>query len=124
MTCKDCIHYDVCGFHIDEETSMTVNECGYGFKHKDRYTILPVYIGQTVWTINKWHYFKKVTLHEGRVSMLQQKADKSWKVRISGSYGGDGDYTLDDFNFTVFTDLWAAEAELLRVTEEYQNANE
>ena len=26
--CKDCIHYDVCQYHIDEETKMTVNECG------------------------------------------------------------------------------------------------
>lgn len=28
MACKDCIHYDVCQYHIDEETKMTVNECG------------------------------------------------------------------------------------------------
>ena len=33
MTCKDCIHYDVCQFHIDEETKMTVNECE-NFKNK------------------------------------------------------------------------------------------
>lgn len=29
-TCKkDCIHYEVCNYHIDEETDMTVNECGH-----------------------------------------------------------------------------------------------
>ena len=28
MTCKDCIHYDVCHYHIDEETDMTITECG------------------------------------------------------------------------------------------------
>ena len=33
MTCKDCIHYDVCQYHIDEETEMTVNECDH-FKNK------------------------------------------------------------------------------------------
>ena len=27
-TCKECMHYDVCQYHIDEETKMTVNECG------------------------------------------------------------------------------------------------
>ncbi|MBQ8301188.1 MAG: hypothetical protein IJX57_04410 [Clostridia bacterium] len=32
MTCKDCIHYDVCQFHIDEETEMTVAECSH-FKY-------------------------------------------------------------------------------------------
>lgn len=33
MSCKDCIHYDVCQFHITEETKMTVNECE-NFKNK------------------------------------------------------------------------------------------
>lgn len=33
MTCKDCIHYEVCQYHITEETEMTVNECGK-FKNK------------------------------------------------------------------------------------------
>ena len=34
MTCKEsCIHYDVCQYHIDEETDMTVAECGK-FKNK------------------------------------------------------------------------------------------
>ena len=27
-TCKDCVHYDVCHYHIDEETDMTITECG------------------------------------------------------------------------------------------------
>lgn len=35
-TCKDCIHYEVCQYHIDEETKMTVNEC-FDFKDKSRY---------------------------------------------------------------------------------------
>ena len=33
MTCRDCIHYEVCQYHIDEETKMTINECGR-FKNK------------------------------------------------------------------------------------------
>jgi hypothetical protein len=36
-TCKDCIHYDVCQFHIDEETKMTVKDCGGFFKNKADY---------------------------------------------------------------------------------------
>lgn len=27
MTCKDCIHYNVCNYHIDEETPFEVTEC-------------------------------------------------------------------------------------------------
>ena len=34
-TCKDCIHYDCCHYHITEETSMTIEECSTGFLDKD-----------------------------------------------------------------------------------------
>lgn len=36
MTCKDCVHYEVCQYHIDEETDMTVTESGK-FKNKADY---------------------------------------------------------------------------------------
>ena len=36
MTCRDCIHYDICNYHIDEETAMTIEECGK-FKNKADY---------------------------------------------------------------------------------------
>ena len=39
-SCKDCLHYDVCQFHIDEETKMTVNECEH-FKDRNRFVELP-----------------------------------------------------------------------------------
>lgn len=26
-SCKDCLHYEVCNYHICEETDMTVAEC-------------------------------------------------------------------------------------------------
>ena len=49
--CNDCIHYDVCAYHITEETDMTVQECALGFKDKARYIELPVNVGDVVyWT--------------------------------------------------------------------------
>lgn len=51
MTCKACLCYDACHYHIDEETTMTVNECSTGFKHKDEYIHLPVYVGKPVWRV-------------------------------------------------------------------------
>lgn len=36
MTCQDCIHFDVCGYHITELTPKTVNECNH-FKPKSRF---------------------------------------------------------------------------------------
>lgn len=29
--CKDCFHYECCGYHITEETDMSVNECANTF---------------------------------------------------------------------------------------------
>lgn len=42
----------------------------------------PCYIGQDIWHITK-HYDGRVEIGKGKISMLQQKADKSWKVRIT-----------------------------------------
>ena len=50
MTCKDCIHYEVCQFHIDEETKMTVAECS-NFKDKSKYIELPCKIGSKVYIV-------------------------------------------------------------------------
>ena len=35
--CNDCIHYEVCAYHVTEETDMTVQECELGFKDKASY---------------------------------------------------------------------------------------
>ena len=108
-TCKDCLCYNACQFHIDEETSMTVNECGHGFKHKDQYVKLPAYVGQKVWLVQTY-WGNKVEVHEGKVSMLQQKADKSWKFRVSDR-GSVIDCTLDDIGSYAFFTLEEAEEE-------------
>ena len=101
MICKNCIHYDVCQYHIDEETNMTVNECSHEFKHKDQYTILPAYVGQPVWYISRW-WNGTAEIREGKVSMLQQKVDKTWKIRISMG-GSVSDYKVEDFGTRIYT---------------------
>lgn len=110
MICKNCIHYDVCQYHIDEETTMTVNECSHGFKHKDQYVKLPAYVDQPVWLIwRSWN--NEAEIHEGKISMLQQKADKSWKIRISCN-GSVSDYKVTDFGESVYVTFEAAEKAL------------
>jgi hypothetical protein len=108
LICKNCIHYDVCGYHIDEETTMTVNECPHEFKHKEQYIKLPAYIGQSIFVLNSKHRYidSKFTLvdwevQEGKVSMIQQKADKSWKFRATIN-SSVGDYTLDEVGKYIF----------------------
>jgi hypothetical protein len=115
----------VCGYHIDEETPiLTVNECPHGFKHKDQYVELPAYIGQPVFAVHTKHKFIDnefvvvgYELREGKVSMIQQKADKSWKFRITMN-SSVCDYTVDEIGKTIFfseaeatelRDKWAKE---------------
>jgi hypothetical protein len=100
MKCKNCLHYDVCHYHIDEETDMTVNECPHEFKHKDQYVKLPVYIGQPVWTLYR-RYGGKWELQEGKVSMVTLKSDKTWKFRVSEN-SSVIDRSLKDIGDPVF----------------------
>lgn len=111
MICKNCIHYDVCQYHIDEETDMTVNECSHEFKHKDQYTRLPAFIGQRVWLLDTW--YSKCEICEGKVSMLQQKADKSWKLRISYN-GSVCDYVEEDIGKILFFNPIDAEVAVIK----------
>lgn len=110
-TCKDCIHYEVCQYHIDEETAMTVNECPHGFLHKDQLVKLPAYVGQSVWVVRTTYKYEDnqfketgAEVREGKVSMLQQKADKSWKIRVTENRSVS-DYKAEDFGVTLFTSL-------------------
>lgn len=118
MICKNCIHYDICQYHIDEETDMTVNECSHEFKHKEQYVKLPAFVGQKVWIINRW--LSKCEICEGKVSMLQQKADKSWKIRVSIT-GSVQDYTVETFEKEVYVSKATAEKALLSLIEKKDN---
>lgn len=124
LTCKDCLCYEACNYHIDEETTMTINECSTGFKNKHQYVKLPAYVGQPVW-IPYVHYYRELysKVEAGKVSMLQQKADGSWKIRISRN-GSVADYTIEDFGKYVFTTEEAAELERRKRTEEIKKVKE
>lgn len=62
-TCKDCLHYRVCKFHIDEETKMTVNECEH-FKDRSKFVELPCEIGSKVFVSPDYgEHFHKATLY-------------------------------------------------------------
>lgn len=121
MKCFNCIHYDVCNYHIDEETPiLTVNECPHGFKHKDQYIQLPVFVGQDIWEVYQSYYSKQVTVTKGKVAMIQQKADKSWKFRISRT-GSVYDCQLSAIGDYIFLDEASANTkadELRRSTTE------
>lgn len=91
-TCKDCIHCAPCGLAHD----TPVSGCEW-FKDQSKFIELPCAIGDTVWYIG----WRQDPL-QCRVSMLQQKANKSWKIRLTPPDSGVFDITLEDFNNIVF----------------------
>ena len=75
--------------------SGLIHQCAENYNDVDYYTgkiadyllangviVPPCYIGQEIWHNTK-HYDGRIETRKGKVSMLQQKADKSWKIRIT-----------------------------------------
>lgn len=76
--------------------------------------VLPVWIGQKIWGVTPANWKQtEWKIWEGKVSMLQQKVDKSWKVRITVS-SSVWDCSLDDIGTKYFLSLEEAERELER----------
>ncbi len=117
MACKECIHCEVCSLLKDFDTYNILpkgwdgSKCSF-FKHA---TTVPFVIGQPMWKLYIWHNSPAEIL-ESRVSMIQQKADKSWKVRISNRYGTD-DFKAGDVGTYIFLTKEAAEEALAKLNE-------
>lgn len=69
----------------------------------------PCKVGQKVWKLMFW-LKSPAEIIEGKVSMLQQKADGTWKIRITRRSSVE-DITLDEIGKTVF--LSREEAEMV-----------
>lgn len=74
--------------------------------------IPPCYIGQEIWHITK-HYDGRNEIRKGKVSMLQQKSDKSWKIRITVN-SSVWDFTPDEIGTEYFLTREEAEKALER----------
>lgn len=79
---------------------------------KNGVIIPPCNVGQTVWLIKSLNWQRtEWGIEEGKISMIQQKVDKSWKFRISNN-GSVSDYTVDAVGKTVFLTRKEAEQAL------------
>lgn len=48
MNCKDCCHYDMCGFECCDDDALTFCKC---FKDKSLIVELPCKVGQTIYDV-------------------------------------------------------------------------
>lgn len=69
-------------------------------------------VGQTVWLIKSLNLqHTEWGVKEGKVSMIQQKADKTWKFRVTKNHSV-ADYTVNEIDKTVFLTREEAEKAL------------
>ena len=109
-TCKDCLHYDVCEFHLDEKTTMTVDECMH-FKDKSKFVELPCKVWDTVYVLTP--KTNKVFKGEVRKMLFNHKNELVICVaRNEHSFNVNGNYKLSSFGKTVFLTKEEAEKAL------------
>lgn len=83
-----------------------------------RLIVLPVEIGTELYWVRSWG---ELCVEVGCVSMLQQKANKSWKIRISNS-GSCFDVEQAEIGKSIFLTREEAEVALNEKTAKYQRA--
>lgn len=116
MTCKDCVHYDVCKrdiaicvCRISKKVEML---CDY-FKDKTRFVELPCKVGDTVYRII--HLNDKYLQNTNKLKIADW-----WQIVEIGIYqddicfidDSDNEFTIDDIGKTVFLTREEAEEKL------------
>ena len=118
MTCKDCVHFEPCKHWAQiahgENIAFSLNDTCELFKNSTNE--IPFTIGQPMWKLYTWANLAPAEILESRVSMIQQKADKSWKVRISNRYGTE-DFRAGDVGTYIFLTEDAAKDALNKFNE-------
>lgn len=119
--CENCIHYDVCTELMamaKKQTKSFVKEylnktdvCDH-FKDKSLFVELPMTLGQICYA----PYNYKNEVEECRVSSLTQKADGSWKIRLTHNHSVF-EIRADEIGKTVFLTKEDAEAKLKEIGE-------
>ena len=110
--CRDCIHHDRCDAIFDGLLSNRDNKPCDWFDDIAYYAKLPAFIGMKVWVPHAFRGSMNEIysdLREGHVSGLQQKANGSWKIRVTRG-ATVADYAVEEFNKYCFINKEDAEA--------------
>ena len=98
--CIDCLHYTIC--------CDTISGCPF-YTDRSEWVHLPCNIGDVFFRTIPW----RNTIDECTVSSLTQKADKSWKIRLtSGIFRTTFEITTNDIGKIVFLTREEAEKAL------------
>ena len=107
VTQKKDIYY---GKYIDEEDFS--NEQVAEYLLANGVIVPPCKVGDKVWLIKSLNWQQtEWEIKEGKISIIQQKADKSWKFRVTENHSVK-DYTVEKIGKTVFLTREEAEKAL------------
>ena len=128
-SCKQCIHFKACE---DWRNLWAPEDLSFPFECEDNENLCdqfnstalpPAYIGMKVWVPHVWYFTEVMTdLREGHVSGLQQKANGSWKIRVTRN-STVADYTIEEFTKYCFLNKEDAEKYIEEKIKEYSNGN-
>lgn len=129
MTCKDCVHYEVCK-RIDDKMEVknmslneTIQEMCRDFKNKSKYIELPCKVGDTVYSYcYEFGYILPYFVENINISFLAN--DRTFISFEANSHADETDESLDDIDFdledigkTVFLTKDEAEQKLKELQE-------
>ena len=102
MICKDCLHYEACNYWLKKENKYLASAEGFicdNFTDRSEWVHLPCNISDVFFRTIPW----RNTIDECIVSSLTQKADKTWKIRLtSGIFRTTFEILVNDIGKTVF----------------------
>lgn len=111
MTCKDCIHYDVCGFEWCDSEALTFCK---DFKDKSRIIELPCKIGDKIYNVKWWDDIPETKIINGKKYSRIVRKYKITKSKFTL-------YDLNWFGTKVFLTKEEAEAKLKELNENGDN---
>ncbi len=117
MTCKDCVHYEVCGTkHFKEVNENSYPKIQYNcahFKPKSRFVELPCEVGQTVYYFSHYPFNLSVlpnTVYEAHVvRIVITKLGASLVIQIHNEQGVTEIPHINSFGKNVFLSREEAE---------------
>lgn len=112
MTCKDCIHYEVCNALNESGVAkiLTPSQCGC-FKDKSKYIELPCNIGDKV-----YHIIREIEITEESIYRVRIYEDMHLAFSASRK-GGKIVFNEDEIGKTVFLTKSEAEQKLKELKE-------
>lgn len=129
MTCKDCIHYDVCKCvnpKVDEmygNRNGTQYGCGY-FKDKSQIIKLPCKVGDTVYLVDFEYGIYKCIVNDIQILSDNEPVYTLYFYSQNGyepaELEWDIDIEIDCFGKTVFLTKEQAEAKLKELSDKCQ----